>query len=400
MSVLLDENFVVMDIGASSSRAASDGGRVNVIPNNMVYVDNTKKINMEPHIKGKDIMEDVLASLDITITKTSGSPCEHFPVRVLMGDLAERYEPTNVRPSIMMNKTTQRINYISAITAIAIEKLVYKLSDNIYAYIALPPLEVKNHRDAFKDKLLGSYEVVFNKVNGKTVKFNLLDVESNEESYMALMSFYFNMNGQKRPEAEPYTVGNVLSLDIGASTTDLAVVKNRVYQEKSGQTYKTGGNIVRALVANSIREDFGYEPTQEETEAAIATGRLAKGRAFVMMADKVDAAKRKFAESVVELVQDYFRTVNIPLQTVSAIVVSGGGSLSSKYIDENGLEVETTKPIADYITEKLKLVCDGIEVVPYGEDSRLANVKGLYVKAFVAKIKRQKAAQEAAAVGK
>lgn len=390
------DNFVAMDIGASSTRVVSDFAIIKTIPNNMVYVDNTKKIELEPHIKGKDLMDDVLASLDVTICKTSGTPCNHFPVRVLVGELAERYSETNVRPSVMQNKTTQRINYISAILGIAIEKLVRKLSDNIYAYVALPPLEVKNKRDEMRNQLVGSYEVTFNKINdGKKITFNIVDVESNEESYMALMSFYFDMSGKLREEAKKYTTGNILSLDIGASTTDLAVVKNMVYQEKSGQTYKTGGNVVRGYVANHIRDGFEYDPTQEVTEEAIATGRLQAGGTYVVISDKVDDAKRRFAESIVAQIQEYFRMVNIPLQTVRAIVVSGGGSLSSKYEDENGQEVVTTGPISDYVTEKLQDICPGIEVVSYGDDSRLANIKGLFVRAYVAKIKRQKAAAEA-----
>ncbi len=389
------DNFVAMDIGASSSRVVSDSGIISIIPNNMVYVDNTRKIELEPHIKGKDIMEDVMASLDVSICKTGGSPCNHFPVRVLVGELAERYSENNVRPSVMQNKTTQRINYISAIMAIAIEKMVRKLSDDIYVYVALPPLEVKNKRDEMKNQLLGSYEVTFNKISGgKKINFNILDVEANEESYMALMSFYFDMAGKVREEAKNYMTGNILSLDIGASTTDLAVVKNMVYQEKSGQTYKTGGNVVRGYVANYIRDEFEYDPTQEVTEEAIATGRLQAGGTYVVISDKVEEAKRRFAESIVAQVQEYFRMVNIPLQTVRAIVVSGGGSLSSKYEDENGQEVITTGPISDYVTEKLQDICPGIEVVSYGDDSRLANVKGLFVRAYVAKIKRQRAAQE------
>ena len=101
---------------------------------------------------------------------------------------------------------------------------------------------------------------------------------------------------------------------------------------------------------------------------------------FKDISEQVVEAKKFFAEQVISQIQNYFRTVNIPLQDIRAIVVSGGGSMHSEYIDENGEKIITSEPMSSYITAALKKVCDGVEVVPYEETPRLANIQGLYIR--------------------
>ena len=234
--------------------------------------------------------------------------------------------PTNQRHSVMANKHVQQINYISAITAVAVNKIRFGLGENISMYLAMPPIEVKNAKDELKNNFLGKYKVTFSKLD-KVIEFTIDDVVCYEESFMALLSYFFELNGSLKDESANFRSGNILSMDIGASTTDLAVVSDMRYIEKSGQTYKTGGNVARDFLMDDLRAEYGFDVPVEIADTAMAEGRIQMGNTFVDIAPMVRTAKERFAEQIVEQIQGYFRKVGIPIQSIRAIVVSGGGSM-------------------------------------------------------------------------
>lgn len=365
--------FVALDLGASSTRYVSNNGKVGILPNNMVFLPMEARVDLEPY------NDEIEGALDVTIECDKES--EHFPVRVLIGSMAERYSPTNVRPSVLMNKYMQQINYVSAAVASAVSKIKNNLGDNLLLYLALPPIEVSIGKDKVKESLIGKYKVTFNKLN-KTVEFNIVDVTCFEESFMAILSYFFDVNGKLREQAKKYSTGNILSLDIGASTTDLVVVSDMKYIERSGQTYKTGGNVAREFLRDDLRALYGYDVPEEIADMAMAEGRIQMGNRYEDISKYVEAAKQKFAAQVVEQMQSYFRKVNIPIQSIRAIIVSGGGSMRSEYVDESGNVVITSEPMSYYITKELNKVCPGVEVESH-IDARLANIYGLFIRANI-----------------
>ncbi len=376
-------NFVAVDLGASGTRYTSDSGKVSMLPNNMVFLEPDKKTDLEPQDT------NIESALEVKIVKDGDS--KFFPVKALIGSMAERYSSNNERPSVMSNKHTQRINYVSGVVAAALSKIAYNLEDSIKLYVALPPIEVKTAKEIVKESFEGDYTVTFPKYNGgTTVKLSLVDVSCFEESFMAMLSYFFSVNGTPNEEAKKYLIGNVLSLDIGASTTDLAIVKNGRYLDMSGQTYKTGGNIARDYLIDAVRARYGFDLPIVDAETTMAEGRIQLGSKYEEIRDIVADAKKTFAKSVVSSMQGYFRQVNIPIQSIKAIIVSGGGSMQSQYIDENGEVVKTSEPMSFYITESLKEICEGIEVEPYGDSPRTANITGLFIRAKIDAVKAEK----------
>lgn len=381
-------SFVAADLGASSTRYVSNTGKVHVLPNNMVFIDKDANVDQEPY------SNDVESALDVTIECDNGS--KHFPARVLIGSMATRYSASSSRPSVMMNKHVQRINYISAVMTVALSKMKYVMSDSVDVYIALPPIEVKTAKDIVAQNLVGNYTVTFHKLNDMQVKFRIDSVSSFEESFMAMLAYFFDMNGQVRDASKRYASGAVLSMDIGASTTDLAVVQNMQYLEKSGKTYKTGCNIAREFLSDYIRAEYGFDVPPEIGDLALAEGRIQMGDTYRDCSEAVEKAKRAFAEQIVEQIQGYFRTVNIPLQTIRAIVVSGGGSMEGSYISEDGKRIATSQPISRFITEELNKVCSGVAVEQFPNNPRLANIMGLFVRANIDMHRKQKMQAEQA----
>ncbi len=368
-------DFVALDLGASGTRYASNQGKINTLPNNMVFIEPDTRVDLEPY------SDEIEGALDITIELDKESP--YFPTRVLIGQMANRYSPTNVRPSVAANKHTQIINYVSAIAAAAVAKHKFDLKDNLSLYIALPPVEVRKAKDIVKENLTGNFTVTFNKFKNLKMTFTVTDVSCFEESFMAMLAYFFEMNGQLKESAHKYRVGNVLSMDIGASTTDLAVVADMRYLEKSGQTYKTGGNVARDFLIDDLRAEYGYDVPVEIADLAMAEGRIQMGNKYEDISEMVASAKQRFAEQVVEQIQGYFRKVNIPIQSIRAIVVSGGGSMRSEYVNDEKEVVVTSEPMSYYITKELNKICSGVEVESYSTNPRLANISGLFIRANI-----------------
>lgn len=364
-------NFLGIDIGASSTRAISQSGRIGVIPNNAVILGDDEEVRFNPYD------DELESALYMKITKSGVSKI--FPKRVLYGSMAERHSHVNIRPSVQQAKHMQELSYISVIAAAATSRVLFEIPENLRLYIAVPPVEVQKAEEAFKEELVGQFTVEFPKYKGgTTVKINVEAIKCKEESVMALASFFFSLDGTIREHSKQFLTGNVLSANIGASTTDLSIAKNGRYLETSGRTIPVGGNIARDYLIDQINIEYGFELPLADAEKVMAEGRMSLGNSYVDVSKIVSDAKDLLARDIVARMDPYFKSIGIPIQTLKGIAVSGGGSLRSGYV-ENNKKIFTSEPMSEFVTRRLKQICDTISVVSYGDEARLADLKGLYI---------------------
>lgn len=376
-------SFVAVDLGASSSRYVSDSGQIAILPNNMVFMENNEDSRINPDA------EDIESCLDITITKTEGPECEHFPTSVLAGIMADRFTSVHTVPLVGIKKYKQKINYVSAILNAAVSRIKYSLPEEVDLYLAVPPMEIHEAREAFGSQLPGKYTVTFPKYMGGTeVKLNIVSVQCYEESFMASTSFFFNMSGVPKEQNKKYLTGTVLSLDIGASTTDLSIIQNGRYLDKSGRTYRVGGNEARETLVYDICSKYDIDLSPEVAEKVMSEGRLQIGNNYVDVSSLVAKAKVELAKKLMTHLPLYFKAIQIDMSTINAIIVSGGGSMQSQYVNNDGEVIKTSEPMSFYVTQELLNFSSGTEVVAYGSDARLANVKGLFIKAKIDSIRK------------
>ena len=361
--------FVAVDMGASGTRFASDDQTLRQLPNNMVFLEEDEKVSLKKN------SESFLENLEVVMSKDVAN--DYFPCRALIGELATRYSASNIRPSGLKNKSDQKVNYISCITAAAAAMLANEVEEaSIEMFIALPPAEARVASDKIKDLLVGDYEVRFPRVD-RVRRLKITDVTTFEESFLAMLSFFFDSSCRPKEAANEFGTGYILSLDIGASTTDIVVAENMKYLERSGQTYKTGGNIAIDILTDIIRGEYGYDMPFETGVKVMSEGRMALGNKYEDVSRQVRKAKKEYAREIVTNIQNYFRKINIPIQSIRAIMVSGGGSMQSQYINGEGQVVVTVPPMSDFITEQLKDICDSVEVRGYEGNPRFANISGL-----------------------
>lgn len=381
-------SFVAADLGASSTRYTSDSGKIDVLPNNMKTLPDMNVSLIIPD------SGDIESCLEAQITRDGQDAMGFFPTNVLMGIMAEKHRGIDERPSVNTHKHKQKINYVSAIMACAVSKLKHpELAEHLDLYLATPPIEVHAAKEAFAQVLCGTYTVYFPKYNnGVSVTFTVDSVKCYAESYMASAAFFFNMNGTPKEETRQYLSGTVLHLDIGASTSDLSITKNGKFLDKSGQTYRIGGNVARDNLTDQICQKFAIDLPLADAEKVMAEGRMQQGMGFVDVSDLVMVAKRELAQQLNEYLDTYFKRIQIPIQMVNAIVVSGGGSMQSQYATPEGEMVKTSEPLSYFVTQELQTWSPGTAVIPFGENARFANVTGLFIRAKIDEIKRRQQA--------
>lgn len=376
-------DFVGVDIGASQTRVISQTARIGVLPNNAVFMEGDVLTNLEPYDN------ELENTLEVYFRKVGQSSI--FPLHMLYGTMAERQSRLNIRPSVQENKYKQPLSYASILLAAAASRIQFHSPEKLKLYIAVPPVEVKKAEEAFKEELVGDFEVYFPKYSGGlTVRLSIYDVVCKEESFMASVSYFFDLTGNITPEAKPFMSSNILSINIGASTTDLAVIKNGKYLEKSGKTIPVGGNIARDYLIGAVADRYGFDLPIDKAEEAMMEGRLKIGAVYEDIRDIVSDAKDILAREIVSKLEYYFKSIGMPIQIMEAIIVSGGGSMRSQYI-ENGEVIVTSEPMSTFVTEKLSGWCPNIKVVPHGDEARLADVKGLYIVAHVDELKENAA---------
>lgn len=341
-------HFVAGDIGTSETRICADGNITLRIPNNCVFLEGPTLASFEA---GKDNLTSIEAVIE---------GLEDKPITVLYGEMAARYSANNLRPSPLEAKYKQHINMVSLIVGTALARLE-KANTPSDLYLALPPIEVAKARKVLKSSIGGEYRVEFPKLNrAARVKFS--EIYCFEESRMAGEAFM----EQLAPE---YKEGTVLSVDIGAGTTDLALFINGVFHERSAKTYKVGGNTAREFLIDDIAVEYDCELPVADAETVIETGLLKLGNTKASVVTNVNEAKSQFADTLLENITQYFRAVGVPIQTVNAFIVSGGGALAG-----GG---EGARSVVSYVVDALKVICPGIDTIEYKGDARMANIDGL-----------------------
>lgn len=388
----MNSTFICIDLGASNTRFCQDDSVVHYLPNNTAIIEKEEDTRLEA-IDSVNLEDSLRNNLDVTIEKLSGDS-EYFPVRALIGDVAGRSSHVAFRPTSNKNKGQQEINYIGVITstavACALNGQTGESCNELIMYLALTPTEALNNPDYMASRLKGEYKVTFNML-GLSVKIKIADVVCMAESYAALMSFFFSA-AKPKEETKKYRKGKILSIDIGASTTDIAVASDGRMVERGGKTVKIGGNVVREFVNRKLNSE-GYNVTVEALEDVVAQGRLALGAGYIDVSKIVSDSKQEFAKMFVAEMLDYFNSNQMPLTEFKAIVVSGGGSMRGEYVNDDGDTIVTSEAMSHYITNELCKLANGaeyIEVVPIDDSPRLANLKGLFSRATGEKAYRNK----------
>lgn len=376
-------DYVAIDLGASNTRYMSIDRKVNFVDNSMVFLENGAQL------RDLDKIDDIVENnLELIITRNSDIESKHFngPVHVCIGELVSRTSKIVEKINQNDHKSNQRAAYVSVILSVALSKLKNpSLGDKINLFQMLPPSEVASStsKKKFIDTAKGKYKVEFPRVgeNGVVVEFEINDVFLFEEGRMGVIQFIFD---DAHPENRTkYSSVRLMVIDVGASTTDVCIFDKGKFMEISGNTLPVGCNNCLTSIVRSL-ESMGKRVTINDAALSLIDGRRPNGAKRVPIPDIINEAKEDLAADIMARLMGYFTNIGISLDSIQYVIVSGGGSLPSSYIDEEtGKQVIVADSITTPISAAIKEYCDGIETIHIGDDPRTANIRGLGIWAAV-----------------
>lgn len=244
--------------------------------------------------------------------------------------------------------------------------------------VIVPPLEHSNSI-ADMERLVRSVSMI-NMVVPMYIKnvIRIGDVRVFPEGVSAFFGAFFKEQGDgliEEPNNTEFESGYVLVMDIGAGTTDLALIQDSTLVENSMDTFKLGGNAVQSEILKSIKAEYkGHTPTQRESIDIITTGYMPLGVDRINVVNMIENAKNTYAHNMIEKLATYFEGLGIEMGSLKGLLVIGGGSLP---IETKDGEILSTA-MADLILAFLRNLNSRTKLMYIGDKNpRLLNIDGL-----------------------
>lgn len=176
-------------------------------------------------------------------------------------------------------------------------------------------------------------------------------------------------------ENAKFKQGYVVIIDIGAGTTDLAVVKNGKFMLSTKESFLKGGNTVESECRKNIRRKYNFSPSDMQT--VISRGIVVRGNEVIDVSDILDNAKMEYARSIMLMITEYLEGVSVPVREIKGILLVGGGSLSAV---NDGKVVSA--PMSEPLLKVFRELSPSAELVSlHGVNPRMANIEGLSIMA-------------------
>lgn len=300
------------------------------------------------------------------------------------GALADReFAGQLIRPSSMQTKTEQLVTEISL--NLVIIKAIYQLASGYGVPVSdieptfsisvlLPPMEHDTHINKMKE-LVQSVKYINSYLPAEfSCPVNIDSVQVLPEGVAAFFGVYYTELDGALVEVQDnlvFSTGNVLILDIGAGTTDVVMIRDTELVLDSKDTFNLGGNTVEAQLKKSIRQKFGYTPS--DVSSIVETGELLDGSIVHDVSDLVTSAKDMYSKMLMTHIRSYLERMMISMREVKGILVSGGGSLSSVKDDKI-----VSPAMSEVLINYFKELSPNISLMnTEGKNPRLLNIQGL-----------------------
>ena len=139
--------------------------------------------------------------------------------------------------------------------------------------------------------------------------------------------------------------------------------------------------MIRDGIKDALYEEYEILLEGDELEEAITLGKVEICGEEQSIVELLNREREHCAAEIREQMSTYFKRTGVDIKTIGAIVLSGGGSLSSggAGTEEESISEKDTRSVGSYICEAL-----GLKGFYYGSEARFANVEGLVLRALLA----------------
>lgn len=255
------------------------------------------------------------------------------------GDLADReFSKSLIKPFSGANKWEAHVSLLSFHQALLkgyslladITGSNLSSMDVIWDVVVLcPPTQMAKKQELEKNlSRLTQLDVVYPYNLTIPLKFDSFKVVP--EGLSAFFALVFRDDRSTRSEFEHLRYSDALVADIGAGTTDFAVVSEFSALANTLDSYAVGGNTVYQRVGKEIKEQFGRNLTETALMKATIDCKITVGATEVDITDLVNQVKSDVAGEIASAIRRTFETSNYDPQQVSHLLVVGGGALQGK----------------------------------------------------------------------
>lgn len=383
---------VLLDIGNSETRVRIKYRPLKGLPNAHEAVERTFALSNHyaALMSSYEISSDYMNSASV-ILNIGG-------IRIAHGELVEReFIGAYEFPSGKNDKSAEPITHWTI--QLVLLKTIYLLAEEwgipvsevdvaFNVFCLVPPDEHAYNKDGMI-KLISDIDEVVECVpmgddkNYRDVPHEIVcnNIQVFPEGIAAFMGIRVNIDGNRlvpNKDVERFMKGYVLVLDIGAGTTDLAIMQDGVLKADSRQSIADAGNhIVSALMRNikanpALRGKLSVGLSNLESVMQQAIIYEGDGVINADCTKELNDAKEDLASTLAYQIKSYANSQNIMNLVKGILVVGGANAVAIR----DGAVVSPA--LAEFLIPKIRQFAANAELVPItNRDPRYLNLDGL-----------------------
>lgn len=287
--------------------------------------------------------------------------------RWILGNLAEDMSSTHQSLASDTLKVLQEEFYLNILGVLYSYITEYKLtSDDVTLGVLVPPRDYFNERKDILYAILTNTITIKNNITGDKVVLNLAKEQLvvKPESVVSFIACFIDDKNELTKAGEDYGDKLNVSIDLGHSTTDLAMMDDFSPQKFSFKTLDVATKQLLDYLSAELQRKFaGYIPAEKELIKAFSTGNLTMGAKKVWVGEELNIANKKFALDLYKAVFSYLRALGYNNQQVASYMFSGGGSA----------ELKNVKSVRTYFAEEVHKVSEFTDTFTPREYLSVAN---------------------------
>lgn len=257
--------------------------------------------------------------------------------RWVLGKLAEDMSSTHqalASDSLKVEQEEFYLNILGVIYSVMLENKLKK--GELTVGILVPPRDYFNDLKEVLFGVLVREITLTNNTTGEKVVINLKreNIVVKPESVVSFISCFVDDKNEITEIGEKYGDKLNVSIDMGHSTTDLAMMEEWKPKKNSFKTLDFATTQLLGFLSEEIqRKHNGYIPNEKELVKAFHTGNLTTGATTQWVGEEITIANKKFALALYDEVFKYLKSHGYDLRQVASFMFNGGGSVELKNVN-------------------------------------------------------------------
>lgn len=255
--------------------------------------------------------------------------------RWILGTLAESMSSVHQSLSSDELKVVQPEFYLNILGVVysTIQEQKIKTGD-LKLGVLVPPRDYFNDLKDVLTGILAREITITNNTTGEkvVVKLGVEDIVVKPESVVSFVACFMDDKNDITEIGDKF--GDLLnvSIDMGHSTTDLAIMDDWKPKKNSFKTLDKATSLLLSYLNDELQrtKTKGQSLSERELVKAFSTGKITDGASEIPVTDELTAANRRFAMTLYTEVFAYLSSHGMTFNQVASFMFSGGGSVELK----------------------------------------------------------------------